>query len=106
MITATTEPGNVPLPAGATKVYDWCDVGSRDAFRDFEGTSWIIDRDEYDSRLEVVVLGSQLAATGQVDGLHIKVYSDGFELTAARAVELARALIAASAELDGLEGTR
>jgi hypothetical protein len=108
MQTTTNPYPDVPLPAGATKVYDWCDIGHRDVFREFEGASYIIDRDEEgdDDRLEVVVLGNQ-KASGQLEGLHIKLYGgDGAELTAPRARRLGRALLAAEAELDRWESRR
>ncbi|MDT5144308.1 MAG: hypothetical protein WBZ15_16385 [Mycobacterium sp.] len=103
--TSTTPPADVPPPPGATKVYDWCDIGSQGAFREFEGTSSIIESEAEAKGIEVVVVGLQLA-DGHVEGLHVKVYGDEDQLTAERARRLAAALLAAADEIDRFEGRR
>ena len=38
----------VPLPAGAVRVYDWEDVQCGDPHRCFVGSSWVVFRDDSD----------------------------------------------------------
>lgn len=65
-MTLQPDYSDVPLPAGATEVYEWADAGTPDAYRQFTASRHVIDFDlgENFSRpwtedIEVRVEGSQ-----------------------------------------------
>jgi hypothetical protein len=97
--------GNVPHPAGATRVYDWYDTDTPGAGRFFTGGSWVVERDDRDGDdgdLQIQVYGTQYAADGRVE-VFITVDEGRYErltgLTLADARQLGRALMAAADEL-------
>lgn len=85
---------NAPVPAGATNVDEWADVGKPDAFRLFKGRVW-----EF-SEFSVFVQGTQLA-DGSIEEIVIKtnLYLDD-DLSPRDARRVAAALIAAADDVD------
>jgi hypothetical protein len=85
---------NAPVPAGATDVAQWDDVGKPDAFRLFTGKVW------YLSAYSVYVQGTQLA-DGSLEEIVIKtnLHTDD-DLSPRDARRVAAALIAAADDVD------
>jgi hypothetical protein len=65
MTTSTTDLVNVPLPAGAVKPGEsqvaTLPSGSIEPIRDFDGSSWIVERDDLGRDICVGVAGTQHA---------------------------------------------
>jgi hypothetical protein len=104
---STTARHNVPIPAGATDISEWADVGHPDEFRSFTGPTWTIPGLQYSSGEDAAVLiyGTQLA-DGTVEERCIRlggVHWDD-ELTSQTARVLSAALAAAADDLDRLTG--
>jgi hypothetical protein len=105
MTTATpTNPfPQVPYPGGAVKADPWEDLSSS-PFRYFEGSRWVVDRREDlpSSRdIDVYIAGIQ-APDGTIEREVVvnQCHADD-PMTPRQARQLARALIAAVAEVDG-----
>ncbi len=107
MPTTTTNPRpDVPLPAGAEKVYDWENPGTPGAYRYFRGRVRTIPAEDTTNRpwsedITVHVQGTQ-RPDGTIDEHDINVHqlhSDN-PITAKQARQLAAALLEAAAELD------
>jgi hypothetical protein len=94
---------NVPLPAGAEKVYDWHDVGTDDEGRFFCGRSWVIEGAGWHRHdIRVFIQGIQ-RPTGEVERvIAVGELHPDIPITAAQARQLGRALIAAADEMDSL----
>lgn len=102
-----TAANQVPVPAGATEVSDWCDVGHPDEFRSFTGPSWPGPTPQYNSGNSnpmVIVYGTQLR-DGTIEGRCIRVgglhWDD--ELSSDQTRKLAAALLKAADALDHLD---
>jgi hypothetical protein len=92
---------NVPLPAGAVKVYDWDDIEFNDPHRYFTGTRRVVERDT-DEDISVLVDGTQ-----RPDGRIVRVITvvDGDReiipsITPGLARQIGAALIAAADEVE------
>lgn len=94
----TTASYSPPVPAGATDVSEWADVGHPDQFRTFTGPEWVV------GDLVVQVYGTQLF-NGTVEQRCVRalIHWDD-ELDSATASELGHALLAAACALTRLEG--
>jgi hypothetical protein len=101
--TPTTPFPQVPFPGGAVKA-DWHDLHSPNAFRYFEGSRWAVDRREdlpSSEDIDVYIRGTQeLDGTVHREIVVHQLHSDD-PITPGQARQLARALIAAVAEIDG-----
>jgi hypothetical protein len=111
-VAATTEPRNVPLPAGFVTADDWQWSRGCMPYR-FVFTDWTVT----DHRVAVSMHAFQWADGALADGTGAEGYgveapsisvldAIGHSMNSDQARELAAALLAAAAELDGLEGTR
>ena len=99
----TTE---IPLPAGAERVYDWHDVGTDDEGRFFYGRGWVIERAANQRDDMFVDIRGVQRPTGEVrrEIAAGPLHPDN-PITPAQARQLARALMAAADEVDRWEGT-
>src|SRR4051812_35221570 len=104
--SCTTRPP-VPLPAGATDVTDWTDVGSPDEFRCFDGPIRTVEGIKcWDGWPATVFVNGTQLRDGTVEGRCIRVYGVHGDdmLSSETARVLGRALLAAADDLDRLEG--
>lgn len=102
-----TIPPTFPEPAGAVRVDDEWLLGGRtpeggpDVWRYFEGSSWIIERDNDD--IEVKIRGLQHADRHVDREIAVGPLHPDIPISAAQARQLARALIAAADELERMD---
>lgn len=110
MTTKPTYP-DLPVPAGAARVCNWCDPEiAGELYRAFSGSSWVVERDDQLDDAEVHISGVQYP-DGRIER---EIFVDGGQdgLTAAQARQLGQHLLAAADEAeqmsahDGLEVTR
>jgi hypothetical protein len=96
----TTE---IPLPAGAERVYDWHDVGTDDEGRFFYGRGWVIERAAHQRRDMFVDIQGVQRPTGEVERVITagELHPD-IPITTAQARKIGRALITAADEMDRL----
>src|ERR1700729_1059198 len=111
-MSTTTEPRNVPLPTGATKVHDWARPRGGMPYRFITFT----DRTVTDHLVRVSIHAFQWADGSLADGAGaegngveapgIAVLEASDPLNSDQARELAAALLAAADEIDRLEAPR
>jgi len=106
MPTAATSPyPDVPVPAGADKVYDWDDPSTSEAYRFFQGRVRTITADDTKNRpwsedITVCVEGTQ-DPDGTINrDINVHQLHHDDPITANQARQLAAALLEAAAELD------
>jgi hypothetical protein len=98
----TNHLADVPLPAGATQVYDWDDTSTDTPSRYWRGSSWLIDANDLRGAedIEVFIDGVQ-HADGRVERfVHVhQTHSDDI-ITIEQVRQLAQALLAAADEAE------
>ncbi|GBE65863.1 hypothetical protein MFM001_23250 [Mycobacterium sp. MFM001] len=94
---------DVPLPAGAVKVWDWelpHRTGWAEPSRGFSGSCRVIEGER--DTIQINVDGIQWSSGQCEREIRVYIHTDAEPLTPARARQLARALIAVADECDEL----
>jgi hypothetical protein len=102
--TTTTNP-DFAFPAGAIKVDDWMDTGTpASPFRYFEGTRWLVDRNNRDEDIDLYIAGIQHTDGSVSREIVVHELHADEPMTIEQARQLAQALTELVAEAETVDG--